>query len=67
MNNLWLSVILTFTLIIGGFGRVVSFNLITFGKEVTVTFNGKTLPMILVNDYAPVYSLSGICPDEEFE
>jgi len=49
------------------FGRVVNFSLISFGDKATVTFNGKTLDMRRIDDYSRVFSVSGICPDDEFE
>jgi len=67
MNCHLLSAILLLTVIGHVYGRVVNFSIITFGKDATVSFNGKTLNMLPVDDYSGVRSVSGICPDEEFE
>jgi hypothetical protein len=49
------------------FGRIVNFNLLTFGNQVTVTYNDKTLEMKRVDNYSNIFSISGLCPDDEFE
>jgi hypothetical protein len=66
MNCLLLSIILI--AVIGQvYGRFVNFSIIAFGNEASVTFNGKTLPMKKVDAYSNVHTVSGICPDTEFE
>jgi len=66
MNCLVFISILLF--IIGNvFGRIVNFNLLTFGNQVTVTYNDKTLEMKRVDNYSNIFSISGLCPDDEFE
>ena len=67
MNCLLLSTLLIMTIIGQVYGRIVNFSIIAFGKESTVTFNGKTLKMIPVDNFSGVMSVSAICPDEEFE
>jgi len=67
MNQLLLSVVLLYTIIGHVYGRIVSFNLLTFGQNVSVTFNGKTLNMMAIDDYSRVHTVSAICPDNDFE
>eukprot|EP00833_Pecoramyces_ruminatium_P004311 jgi/Orpsp1_1/1178343/evm.model.c7180000064929.1 len=67
MNFLISYTVLLIVLIANVYGRIVNFSLLTFGKDATVTFNGKTLEMLSVDDYSGVKSISAICPDEEFE
>jgi len=67
MNYLLLSVVLLYTIIGYANGRVVSFNLLTFGQNVSVTVNGKTINMIAIDNYSRVHSTSVICPDDDFE
>ncbi|ORX50709.1 hypothetical protein BCR36DRAFT_583296 [Piromyces finnis] len=66
MNCLLLS-LLFITIIEQVYGRFVTFSLITFGNEASVTFGGKTLPLKRIDNYSNVHSATGICPDEEFE
>eukprot|EP00833_Pecoramyces_ruminatium_P004084 jgi/Orpsp1_1/1178116/evm.model.c7180000064110.1 len=66
MNFLISYTVLLIVLIANVYGRIVNFSLLTFGKDATVTFNGKTLEMLSVDDYSGVKSISAICPDEEF-
>ncbi|ORX50708.1 hypothetical protein BCR36DRAFT_326531 [Piromyces finnis] len=49
------------------YGRVVNFNLLTFGQSVSVVFKDKTLTMKLIDNYSHVHSVTGICPDDDFE
>jgi len=67
MNYLNLYSILLIAFISNVYGRIVNFSLLTFGQEATVNFNGKILPMVAVDDFSGVKSVSAICPDEEFE
>jgi len=67
MKSLILYVFLLYTVIGHIYGRVVNFSLLTFGQNVSVTFNGKTINMRAIDDFSRVYSVSGICPDDEFE
>jgi len=67
MDYLLLSGYLLLLVIGYSYERIVSFNLITFGNQVSVTFNGKTLAMNPLDDYSRVYGISSLCPDEEFE
>ncbi len=67
MKYLLLSVILLYIIIGRAYGRIVNFSLLTFGQNVSVTFNGKTVNMKAVDDFSRVYSGYGICPDDEFE
>jgi len=66
MNCLLFSIILI-AIIEQVYGRFVTFSVISFGSEASVTFNGKTLPMKRIDTYSNVHSVSGICPDEEFK
>jgi len=63
----WICNILLFAIIGNVYGRIVNFSLITFGQNVSVTFLGRTVPMRPVDSYSHVFSVSGICPEEEFE
>jgi len=67
MVKILFSIILLFSIIGHIFGRIVQFKLLTFGKNVSVTFNSKTLNMLPIDNYSSVYSVSGICPDDDFE
>ncbi|ORX42391.1 hypothetical protein BCR36DRAFT_587211 [Piromyces finnis] len=67
MNCLLFSSILLFSLIGNIYGRVVTFSLIAFGNQVTVTFNGQTKNLTPLDNYSRVYQVSAECPDEEFE
>lgn len=67
MNCLIFSSILLFSLIGSIYARVVTFSLIAFGNQVTVTYNGQTLNMPPLDDFSRVYQVSNECPDEEFE
>jgi len=66
MNMFWISSILLFALIGCTYGRIVSFNVIAFGQDVSVTFLGERHPMKLINDFSHVYSFSAVCPEEKF-
>jgi len=67
MNNLSLYTILLLCIIGNVFGRIVKFSLITFGNQVTVSFNGGSYQLTPVDNYSRVYSTSAMCPDEPFE
>jgi len=67
MNCLLFSIILLCTIIGQVYGRIVNFSLLTFGQTVTVSFKDKTLNMKAIDNYSRVHSVSGICPDDEFE
>jgi len=67
MNMFWICNVLLFAIIGNVYGRIVNFSLITFGQNVSVTFLGQTVPMRAVDSYSRVFSVSGICPEEEFE
>jgi len=68
MKFQWLVLIIQFIVVeYGVFGRIVNFSIITFGNEVTVSYSDKTLNMKPVNEYSHVFSVSGICPEDEFE
>eukprot|EP00833_Pecoramyces_ruminatium_P005729 jgi/Orpsp1_1/1179761/evm.model.c7180000070675.1 len=66
MSYLLFSCFLLFLIIGYSYGRIVNFNLLAFGNQVSVTYNGKTLSMNPVDGYSRVFSVSGVCPDEEF-
>jgi len=66
MNMFWISSILLFALIGCTYGRIVSFNVIAFCQDVSVTFLGERHPMKLINDFSHVYSFSAVCPEEKF-
>jgi len=67
MNCLLFSIILLLAIFNQVYGRIVNFSVISFGRDATVTFNGKTLDMIPVDNFSGVRSISSVCPDEEFE
>ncbi len=67
MNSILFSIILLSIIIEHTFGRIVQFKVLTFGKSVSVTFNGKTYNMLPLDDYSNVYSHQCICPDEDIE
>ncbi|KAL6597295.1 hypothetical protein LY90DRAFT_451319 [Neocallimastix californiae] len=67
MNCFLLFNIFLIALITNVYGRIVNFSLITFGSVVTVTYEGKTLDLAPVDNFSGVHSVSGICPDSEFE
>ncbi|ORX43450.1 hypothetical protein BCR32DRAFT_298677 [Anaeromyces robustus] len=49
------------------FGRIVTFSLISFGNQVSVTFQGKTLEMKPIDDFSNVFAVSTNCPDEDIQ
>jgi len=66
MNFSLLSV--AFLAIIGQtYGRIVSFNLLTFGGQCGVQVGDKFINMPAVDDYSGVHSASVICPDEDIK
>jgi len=67
MNCILISTLLLLAIVGQVFGRIVNFSIIAFGKDASVTFNGKTLNMLPVDNYSGVKSVSAFCPDEEFE
>jgi len=67
MNRLIFSTILLFTIIGNIYGRVINFRLLAFANKVTVSYEGKTVEMIRVDNYSSVFGASAICPDDEFE
>jgi len=67
MANILFSSILLLSIIGQIYGRIVSFNLLTFGKNVSVTFNSKTLNMAPVDNFSNVYSVSAVCPEDDLE
>jgi len=68
MNCILFSSILLLSLIGNIYGRSVTFSLIAFGNEVTVTYNGQSIPMQPIDDYSRVHqAYCNNCPDEEFE
>jgi len=67
MKSLILYVFLLYTIIGHVYGRIVNFSLLTFGQNVSVTFNGKTLNMKAIDDFSIVHSFSGIFFYYEFE
>jgi len=64
MNCFALISILLLTFIGQIYGRIVSFSLLTFGSQVTVTINGVVYPMQPVDNYSHVYSASTMLPEE---
>jgi len=66
MNCLLLSIgILT---IIGQvYGRIVSFNLLTFGQAVAVQVDKAVANLTPIDNFSHVHSISVVCPDEDFE
>jgi len=68
MNSLLYTSILLFTIIGNIYGRTVTFSLIAFGNQVSVSYNGQNVDMTPVNDYSRVYqAVCNNCPDGEFE
>eukprot|EP00833_Pecoramyces_ruminatium_P006918 jgi/Orpsp1_1/1180950/evm.model.c7180000075217.1 len=52
MSYLLFSCFLLFLIIGYSYGRIVNFNLLAFGNQVSVTYNGKTLSMNPVDGYS---------------
>eukprot|EP00833_Pecoramyces_ruminatium_P002447 jgi/Orpsp1_1/1176479/evm.model.c7180000057791.1 len=66
MNCIWLFTFLLLSVIGNVYGRIVSFSVIAFGGQATVSFGGFSYVMNLVDSYSNVHTVSAECPEEAF-
>jgi len=64
MNNQWFYSILLLSVIGSVYGRLVSFNVIAFGGQASVTVGGKSYPMNRVDNYSSLHTATIECSED---